>query len=295
MITNGIHVVKKILFRVQNAILLLGTKKEVLKRMTLPKDPLLREECIKRMSERTKLQFSDPNQRKMASESHKKTFENPEQRRLNRERNKIRCANPIVRQQMSESHIGKKLSEEQKIKIGDGVKKHYEDFPEDRVKKSVFFKKLFENPNKRRKVDGSNNPNYGKKASEITIKKLSLSHTGKIGNRASNWKGGITPLLFQIRNCVKMSEWKKSVFERDCYICQTSGKKGGNLEAHHKIKFSTLLKKHDIKTLEEAINCEDLWDISNGITLEKKEHRLLHKRTTTASGIEKPAGVSKGV
>ena len=83
------------------------------------------------------------------------------------------------------------------------------------------------------------------------------------GNKHPNWQGGKTQLNFKIRNSLQYKSWRKSIFERDNYTCQTCKAKSGKLEAHHKIKFSDIY----------LTNPELLWDIGNGITLCKQCHR----------------------
>lgn len=87
-----------------------------------------------------------------------------------------------------------------------------------------------------------------------------------------NWKGGITPLHITIRCSTKYKEWRISVFERDNYTCQVSGQKGNDLEVHHIKPFSTVLEENNIETLEQALECKDLWDVDNGITLSEEWH-----------------------
>ena len=61
---------------------------------------------------------------------------------------------------------------------------------------------------------------------------------------------------------------KERVRVRDNFICQECGyNKGRILQAHHIKPFTEILVKYNIKTLEEALDCEELWDINNGITL----------------------------
>jgi len=56
---------------------------------------------------------------------------------------------------------------------------------------------------------------------------------GKKGASAPNWRGGITPLNRHIRGSFEYRQWRKSVFERDNYICQLCGVKGGQLNVDH--------------------------------------------------------------
>ena len=99
--------------------------------------------------------------------------------------------------------------------------------------------------------------------------RLSETH---LGFNNVNWKDGITPLNRAIRTSTKYKEWHKAVFERDNYTCQYSGIVGGKLVVHHITPFHTLLENYNITTKEEALECKELWDISNGITLAKKYH-----------------------
>ena len=98
------------------------------------------------------------------------------------------------------------------------------------------------------------------------------------GVNGCNWKGGITPLQSQIRNNFKSRQWRSDIFTRDNFVCQDCGQKGGNLNAHHIKSFSSILQFYKITTLEEALECEELWNINNGVTLCKECHKKLHKR-----------------
>ena len=139
---------------------------------------------------------------------------------------------------------------------------------------------------------GKNNPRWGKFHSEEIKKKISKALKGKYpseesrkkmsevhkGKNNPNWKGGITPLGISIRTSLKYREWKDFVFERDNYVCQYCGdSKGGNLNSHHIKRFSFILEEYNIKTIEEAEQCEKLWSINNGITLCKNCHIKIHR------------------
>jgi len=98
------------------------------------------------------------------------------------------------------------------------------------------------------------------------------------GKNNWNWKGGVTPLYSLIRNCFEYRQWRSDVFTRDKYTCQICGDdRGGNLQAHHKTAFINILNKYEITTFEEALKCEALWNINNGITYCDKCHREIHK------------------
>jgi 5-methylcytosine-specific restriction endonuclease McrA len=99
------------------------------------------------------------------------------------------------------------------------------------------------------------------------------------------WKGGISPLNWTIRNLNEHRTWRKQIFRRDNYICQSCGERGIKLEAHHIKSFYLLLKDflsqfnqfspiEDKETLTRlAIKYEPFWDLENGITLCKDCHK----------------------
>jgi hypothetical protein len=201
--------------------------------------------------------------------------------------NKGHKDSPETREKRSKSHLGKKMpprSDEWKKKQseshkGQGAGRKCEPRSEGwRIKQSKSHKGRVDSKETRRK----------KSESQMGIPK-STEHRQKIGDgnrgeKSGLWKGGITSLQMSIRTSVKMLAWRKAIFTRDNYTCQSSGKRGNKLEAHHKIPFAELMKIYNITTFEEAMNCEPLWDLNNGITLAKDIHRALH--SSLASGKE---------
>lgn len=106
---------------------------------------------------------------------------------------------------------------------------------ESKLKMSETRKKYFSN--------GANHPMKGKKHSEKTRKKMSVSHQWRVGEFSSNWKGGITPINKAIRTSKEYKLWRTAVFERDNYTCVWCGIRGGNgkeviLNADHIKSFS---------------------------------------------------------
>lgn len=88
------------------------------------------------------------------------------------------------------------------------------------------------------------------------------------------WKG-TTPINKWIRNRVEYQIWRKSIFERDNYICQICNTRGGQLVVDHWPKsLAQLIQENKITTLEEALNCDVLWDTNNNRTLCQDCHLL---------------------
>lgn len=94
----------------------------------------------------------------------------------------------------------------------------------------------------------------------------------KKGEKSYNWLGGITPLRLKIYRSAVFKNWRDNVYKRDSFTCQNCGSIGGKLNAHHIKSFSDIIIENNIKTLEDALKCKELGDISNGITLCKKCH-----------------------
>lgn len=115
----------------------------------------------------------------------------------------------------------------------------------------------------------------GKKHTQETKNRIRKSLSG---SNCYLWKDGKTILILAIRTCLEYRVWRLEVFSRDKFTCIKCGdNKGGNLEADHIEPLSYLINKYKIKTLQGAINCQELWNIKNGRTLCKS----CHKKTKT--------------
>ena len=118
----------------------------------------------------------------------------------------------------------------------------------------------------------------GRKLSEEHKRNIGLAHRGL---KCNFWKGGITKLYDLIRTSFKYRQWRSDIFTHNNFTCQKCGdNKGGNLEAHHIKSFALILKEYQIKTLEQAEQCEELWNINNGQTLCIE----CHKKTKNYAG-----------
>lgn len=117
--------------------------------------------------------------------------------------------------------------------------------------------------------------------------KLREQHLGKTrsyspkpqinGEKNPNWRGGITALTITIRSSVTYRLWRAAVYYRDKWVCRDCGKKSRKLIAHHLKFFKDILDEFTILTLDQALNCAELWDISNGLTLCPKCHSKRHR------------------
>lgn len=109
-----------------------------------------------------------------------------------------------------------------------------------------------------------------------------ISRKGRVvarGENAPGWKGGVTSLKITIRNSTRYNQWRFAIFERDNFTCLHCGStKGGDFQVdHYPITFAQLIETYKIKTLEEAEECKELWNMENGRTL----CVACHKKTPT--------------
>lgn len=104
-----------------------------------------------------------------------------------------------------------------------------------------------------------------------------------------NWKGGISKIDKKVRCLPEYKLWRTRVFERDNWTCQTCRVRGVYVTAHHIKSFASIIKNNDITDIYKALDCADLWDISNGVTLCEECHSL----TDNYKGRNKSIGNSK--
>jgi hypothetical protein len=134
-----------------------------------------------------------------------------------------------VKRKLSEAHKGMKTSEETKRKMSE------------------------------------NSSHYWKGKKRLPFSKEWRENLGKSqrGEKHWNWQGGITPEIRRIRQNMYYEIWRKSIFEKDNFICQKCEISGGQLNAHH---------------INNFIQFPELrFSIDNGITLCEICHRNFHK------------------
>lgn len=87
------------------------------------------------------------------------------------------------------------------------------------------------------------------------------------GEKHWNWKGGVTSLSGRIRASIRYRQWREAIYTRDDFTCVMCGRRGGKLQADHIKQFARILQENKVTSLEEALACEVLWNLSNGRTL----------------------------
>lgn len=97
----------------------------------------------------------------------------------------------------------------------------------------------------------------GRKLTEKTKLKMSEAHKGE---KAYQWKGGISKHYKTGYYSREYRQWRITIFERDHYQCQGCTQVGGYLTAHHIKSFAKYPKLR--------------FDINNGITLCEDCHKL---------------------
>lgn len=147
------------------------------------------------------------------------------------------------------SHLkGTSLTKEHCLKIANGIKLAYQNNPELRIHAS--------------KVQ------QGKVYSKESRQKKSASL-----KKYYDTTGRKTAVIKLIRTHQLYANWRTRIFERDNYTCVKCHIRGGSLEADHIKSFADIIFDNNIASVETAINCKELWDISNGRTMCKKCHQ----------------------
>jgi 5-methylcytosine-specific restriction endonuclease McrA len=124
-----------------------------------------------------------------------------------------------------------------------------------------------------RKAEG--NPMFGRTRTEEEKQLMSLHRKGlTVGERNPNWRGGISTVAHLIRTSPEYKKWRQAILERDNYTCQNCNKRGGDLNVDHFPKtFKEILDEFSIKSIEDAMACEALWDTESNRTLCVTCHR----------------------
>ena len=117
-----------------------------------------------------------------------------------------------------------------------------------------------------------NNSHLGFKHSIETREKISATKNG--------FKLGITEM---IRKLPEYGVWRLTIYIRDNFECKSCMKHGGKLNAHHLKSLKKIILENKIDSLKKALECKELWDTDNGVTLCPDCHKNIHKK----GGIQK--------
>lgn len=90
------------------------------------------------------------------------------------------------------------------------------------------------------------------------------------------WNGGASKLNSAVRRMTEHRKWMDAVKARDgACLCGSTQ----DLESHHVTPLAELIERHSITSTDDARNCAELWNISNGVTLCRRCHYGEHGRT----------------
>ncbi len=92
--------------------------------------------------------------------------------------------------------------------------------------------------------------------------------------KSGTWKGGISKIDKLCRRLPEYKQWRSDIFTRDMWACKTCWSNGIYVTAHHIKWFSKIIKENNIKNITEAKECNELWELSNWVTLCEKCHEL---------------------
>lgn len=92
----------------------------------------------------------------------------------------------------------------------------------------------------------------------------------RLGERNSNWKGGVHKSRRPEWSSKRYQEWRRAVFTRDDYVCQMCGCRGGDLNADHIMPWAFFLELR--------------YELSNGRTLCVPCHRSIFKEVFSWRG-----------
>jgi len=148
------------------------------------------------------------------------------------------------------------------------------------IKNSNKFKNGISN---RQDIIGYKNPMFGKKHTEETKNKMSLSRIGKVGEKSTAWKGGKLTITRLVKEYQNKNGWYKKVYERDGFKCSQCESKT-KIEAHHKIPIKTIVdmyknefdNKIDLYNFLTGLDIIIDINIENGITLCRECHKKEH-------------------
>jgi hypothetical protein len=123
------------------------------------------------------------------------------------------------------------------------------------------------------------NPGSFKKGHYPTPEQSKMLRERFKGVNNPQWKGGITPIVENIRRSRIYNKWRTYIYKRDNYTCTWCGKHGVELHVDHEIPFFFLIEglrtqSRNENLYEKAMDYNALWDMINGRTLCVPCHKL---------------------
>lgn len=91
-------------------------------------------------------------------------------------------------------------------------------------------------------------------------------------NRRKNSSTMYSYKLKRIREMFEFRVWQYRILVRDSFTCVVCGRCEKNMNVHHIISVRNIVRNYNINTLKDALNCEILWDLHNGVSLCSKCH-----------------------
>lgn len=121
-------------------------------------------------------------------------------------------------------------------------------------------------------------PNCKSCGKPISARKYEYCNScNQLAERNWSWKGGRGYLYNNLRGLKQYKEWRTSCFIRDEYTCQECGNNCCELNVHHIKTVAQIIEDNNLNSTLDAINCEELWDEDNGITLCIDCHNKIHR------------------
>jgi hypothetical protein len=110
------------------------------------------------------------------------------------------------------------------------------------------------------------------------------------GHTLSHSSSSPSSLLLKIRNTTEYLKWRICILKRDnfqCRICHISLKDKRNLrlEVHHLKRFKNVVIQNNITTIQQALECQDLWNVNNGICVCSGCHKYIENIRSTIRNV----------
>lgn len=227
--------------------------------------------------------------------------------------NMVKYISLETRRKLRESHLGKHLSEETKQKMSESQKKRFQAMTKhplkgrhlpkftrirmsralkghaalsfvmsDETKRKISRTTTGVPKTEKHKRNMSKARMGGKNSKQCRLnisnalkgRSLSIEHRLNISRGCLKGHDAKSPLILRLRHNWKYRQWRSDIFTRDNFTCQKCGHRGRILNAHHLESLADLMIINDIKTLKQALECEELWNLNNGVTLCMRCHHL---------------------